>query len=84
MFVATIEVLAFDRSRLLADVTRVVSEHHLNIVRRPHRHRRRTGSAAWPSTSSWPTPTHLQSLISALKHLDGVFDAYRQLPGKKA
>ena len=28
-------------------------------------------------------PTHLHSLISALKHLDGVFDAYRQLPGKK-
>ena len=32
VFVATIEVLAFDRSRLLADVSRVVSEHHLNIV----------------------------------------------------
>ena len=29
-------------------------------------------------------PAHLHSLISALKHLDGVFDAYRQLPGKKA
>ena len=28
-------------------------------------------------------PTHLLTLISALKHLDGVFDAYRQLPGKK-
>ena len=32
VFVATIEVLAFDRSRLLSDVSRVVSEHHLNIV----------------------------------------------------
>ncbi|HUZ10915.1 MAG TPA: bifunctional (p)ppGpp synthetase/guanosine-3',5'-bis(diphosphate) 3'-pyrophosphohydrolase, partial [Acidimicrobiales bacterium] len=32
VFVASIEVLAFDRSRLLSDVTRVVSEHHLNIV----------------------------------------------------
>ena len=32
VFVASVEVLAFDRSRLLSDVTRVVSEHHLNIV----------------------------------------------------
>jgi GTP pyrophosphokinase len=48
VFVATIEVQAFDRSRLLADVSRVVSEHHLNIVAA------RT-SAACPSTSSWPT-----------------------------
>ena len=36
VFVATIEVVAIDRSRLLADVTKVVSEHHLNIVSRQH------------------------------------------------
>jgi GTP diphosphokinase / guanosine-3',5'-bis(diphosphate) 3'-diphosphatase len=82
VFIATIEVQAFDRSRLLADVSRVVSEHHLNIV------------SAHTATSSdrvsrmafdveLADPTHLHSLISALKHLDGVFDAYRQLPGKK-
>ena len=28
-------------------------------------------------------PTHLLSLIASLKHLDGVFDAYRLLPGKR-
>jgi GTP pyrophosphokinase len=83
VFVATLEVLAFDRSRLLTDVTRVVSEHHLNIV------------AARTSTTAdrvsrmvfdveLADPTHLQSLLSSLKHLDGVFDAFRQLPGKKA
>ena len=27
-------------------------------------------------------PNHLSSLIVSLKHLDGVFDAFRQLPGK--
>ena len=42
VFVATIEVQAFDRSRLLADVSRVVSEHHLNIVAA------RTGDDAGP------------------------------------
>ncbi len=83
VFVATIEVQAFDRSRLLADVSRVVSEHHLNIVA--------ARTATTPDRVSrmafdveLADPTHLHSLISALKHLDGVFDAYRQLPGKKA
>ena len=83
VFVATIEVQAFDRSRLLADVSRVVSEHHLNIVA--------ARTATTPDRVSrmafdveLADPTHLHSLINALKHLDGVFDAYRQLPGKKA
>ncbi len=83
VFLATLEVLAFDRSRLLSDVSRVVSEHHLNIVAA------RTSTA--PDRVSrmafdveLADPAHLQSLIASLKHLDGVFDAYRQLPGKKA
>ncbi len=83
VFVATIEVQAFDRSRLLADVSRVVSEHHLNIVA--------ARTATTPDRVSrmafdveLADPTHLHSLINALKHLDGVFDAYRLLPGKKS
>ncbi len=83
IFLATLEVLAFDRSRLLADVSRVVSEHHLNIVA--------ARTATTPDRVSrmafdieLADPTHLQSLIASIKHLDGVFDAYRQLPGKKA
>ncbi len=82
VFVATIEVQAFDRARLLADVSRVVSEHHLNIVA--------ARTATTPDRVSrmafdveLADPAHLHSLITALKHLDGVFDAYRQLPGKK-
>jgi GTP pyrophosphokinase len=82
VFVAAIEVLAFDRSRLLADVTRVVSEHHLNIVS--------SSSHTAPDRVSrmrfeveLADPGHLDSVISSLKHLDGVFDAFRTLPGRK-
>jgi GTP pyrophosphokinase len=82
VFLATLEVLAFDRSRLLADVSRVVSEHHLNIVAA------RTATALdrvsrMAFDVELADPNHLDSLIASLKHLDGVFDAYRQLPGKK-
>ena len=83
VFLATVEVLAFDRERLLADVSRVVSEHHLNIVSA------RTGTTPdRVSRMSFEVeladPAHLQSVVASLKHLDGVFDAYRLLPGKKA
>ncbi len=83
VFLATVEVLAFDRERLLADVSRVVSEHHLNIVAA------RTATAPDRVSRMWfevelADPTHLQSVVASLKHLDGVFDAYRLLPGKKA
>ncbi len=82
MFLATLEVLAFDRARLLTDVSRVVSEHHLNIVSA-----RTVTTPDQVSRMAFDVeladPTHLQSLIAALKHLDGVFDAYRQLPGRK-
>ena len=83
VFLATVEVLAFDRSRLLADVSRIVSEHHLNIVAA-----RTATTADRVSRMSFEVeladPTHLQSVLASLKHLDGVFDAYRLLPGKKA
>jgi guanosine-3',5'-bis(diphosphate) 3'-pyrophosphohydrolase len=82
VFLATVEVLAFDRERLLADVSRVVSEHHLNIVA--------ARTATTPDRVSRMSfeveladPTHLYSVLASLKHLDGVFDAFRVLPGKK-
>jgi len=81
-FRATLEVLAFDRARLLADVTQVVSEHHLNIVAA------RTATTADRVSRmifdiELADPEHLAGLLTSLKQLDGVFDAYRQLPGAR-
>jgi GTP diphosphokinase / guanosine-3',5'-bis(diphosphate) 3'-diphosphatase len=82
IFRATLEVMAFDRSRLLSDVSQVVSEHHLNIVGA-----RTVTTADRVSRMTFDIeladPNHLVSLISSLKRLDGVFDAYRQLPGAR-
>jgi len=82
VFVATIEVVAIDRSRLLSDVTKVVSEHHLNIV-----------SANTQTDSDrisrmrfdveLADPAHLESVLNLIRHLDAVYDVYRILPGKK-
>ena len=82
-FLANIEVMAFDRASLLADVTRAVSEHHLNIVS--------SSSQTTPDRVSrmrfdveLADPAHLESLLGSLKRLDSVFDAYRSLPGHRA
>ncbi|HEY5108470.1 MAG TPA: bifunctional (p)ppGpp synthetase/guanosine-3',5'-bis(diphosphate) 3'-pyrophosphohydrolase [Acidimicrobiales bacterium] len=82
VFVATIEVVAIDRSRLLADVTKVVSEHHLNIVSAntqtdAHRISRMRFDVELAD------PAHLESVLNLIRHLDAVYDVYRILPGKK-
>lgn len=79
IFAASVEVRALDRSRLLADVTRVLSEHHLNILS--------SSSQAGADRVSrmrfefeLADPSHLESVLASLKRLDSVFDAYRVLP----
>ena len=78
---AVLEIMAFDRSRLLLDVSKVVAEYHLNII---------TSSTTTSGARivrmifdvELADPEHLQSLLAALKRVDGGFDAFRQLPGQ--
>jgi guanosine-3',5'-bis(diphosphate) 3'-pyrophosphohydrolase len=83
VFVASIEIKALDRSRLLADVTRSLSEHHVSIL----------SSSSSTSSDRVSTmrfdfeladPAHLDSLLASVKRIDSVYDAYRLLPGRGA
>nr|WP_029253481.1 bifunctional (p)ppGpp synthetase/guanosine-3',5'-bis(diphosphate) 3'-pyrophosphohydrolase [Paraoerskovia marina] len=76
MFLVQIQVEALDRSRLLSDVTRVLSDHHVNIL------------SASVSTSNdrvaisrfvfeMAEPGHLTKVLAAIRTIDGVFDVYR-------
>ena len=81
VFACAVEVRALDRTRLLTDVTRVLSEHHLNIFSSTTR----TGSdriSRMRFEFELADPAHLDSLLAALKRVDSVYDAYRVLPGK--
>jgi GTP pyrophosphokinase len=82
LFLVQIQVEALDRSRLLSDVTRVLSDHHVNIL------------SASVSTSrdrvamsrfvfEMAEPSHLASVLSAVRKVEGVFDVYR-ITGAKA
>ena len=81
VFVASIEVKALDRARLLADVARVLAEHHVSILSSSS-----NTSADRVSRMRFEfelaDPAHLDSLLDSLRQLDSVYDAYRLLPGR--
>ena len=76
VFLVQIQVEALDRSGLLSDVTRALSEHHVNIL-----------SASVQTSSSrlaisrfvfeMANATHLDHVLNAVRRIDGVYDTYR-------
>jgi guanosine-3',5'-bis(diphosphate) 3'-pyrophosphohydrolase len=80
-FVAAVELKALDRTRLGVDVWKVISDNHLNILRSDSL----TGAdrvSRMRFEFELADPTHLDSLLSALKRIDSVYDAYRVLPNR--
>ncbi|MGO1538217.1 MAG: RelA/SpoT family protein [Leucobacter sp.] len=76
VFLVQIQAEALDRSGLLSDVTRVLSEHHVNIL-----------SASVQTSKSrlaisrfvfeMANATHLDHVLNAVRRIDGVYDVYR-------
>jgi len=82
LFLVQIQVEALDRSRLLSDVTRVLSDNHVNIL------------SATVTTSSnrvaisrfvfeMAEPAHLKNVLASVRKIEGVFDVYR-ITGSRA
>ncbi|MTA13702.1 MAG: RelA/SpoT family protein [Actinobacteria bacterium] len=81
LFRAGVEVIAFDRSKLLRDVANSLSEQHVNIVACSTH----TGSdrvAKMRFEFEMADPSHLESVLRTIKTIDAVYDAYRLVPGK--
>ncbi|MGJ0204724.1 RelA/SpoT family protein [Leucobacter sp. gxy201] len=76
LFLVQVQVEALDRSGLLSDVTRTLSEHHVNIL-----------SASVNTSSSrlaiskflfeMANATHLDHVLGAIRRIEGVYDVYR-------
>jgi GTP diphosphokinase / guanosine-3',5'-bis(diphosphate) 3'-diphosphatase len=83
VFLVQLQVEALDRSRLLSDVTRVLSDQHVNILSASvHTSRDRVALSRF--TFEMGDPGHLDHVISAVRKIDGVFDVYRITGGKPA
>ena len=82
MFIASIEVKALDRSRLLRDVSNALSDHHVNIVAcSTHTGTDRISRMRFDFELA--DPSHLDSILAAVKRVDSVYDAARVLPGAR-
>ncbi len=77
-FLVQISVDAWDRARLLEDVARTFAEHGANIV--SYGGVVEDGMARNWYTAEVGEVKELRSLLSALRNLDAVFDAYRVTP----
>ena len=76
VFLVNIQVEALDRSRLLADVTRALSDTHVNILSASVA-TTRDRIATSRFTFEMADPKHLGSVLKTVRSVEGVFDAYR-------
>ncbi len=76
MFLVAIQVEGLDRARLLSDVTRVLSDVHVNILSASVA-TTRDRIAKSRFTFEMADPAHLGHVLKAVRTVDGVFDAYR-------
>jgi guanosine-3',5'-bis(diphosphate) 3'-pyrophosphohydrolase len=81
VFLVQLQVEALDRNRLLSDVTRVLSDHHVNILSASVQ-TTRDRVAMSRFTFEMGDPQHLDYVIKAVRRIDGVFDVYRITGGK--
>jgi GTP pyrophosphokinase len=76
VFLVNIQVEALDRSRLLADVTRALSDTHVNILSASVA-TTRDRIATSRFTFEMADPKHLGSVLKTVRSVEGVYDAYR-------
>jgi GTP pyrophosphokinase len=82
VFVASIEVEALDRARLLGDVSTALADHHVNIVA-SSTHTSSDRVARLRFDFELADPSHLDALLKSVKKVDSVYDAYRIVPGAR-
>jgi GTP pyrophosphokinase len=76
VFLVNIQVEALDRSRLLADVTRALSEQQVNILSAAvSTSKDRVAISRF--TFEMADATHLDAVLSAVRQVEGVYDVYR-------
>ncbi len=80
LYVAAVEIKAYDRQNLLRDLSAIFAEHQINIV----------GSSTVTGADriarlqfefEIADPGHLTTLLSRLRRVEAVYDAHRILPG---
>jgi len=78
-FVASVEVKALDRSRLLRDVSAALADAHVNIIACTTV----TGTdriSTMQFDFELADPSHLEWVLRSIRQIDSIYDAYRVMP----
>jgi GTP pyrophosphokinase len=79
-FIASLELKALDRNRLLQDIIGVFADHHANIISSTtHTGTDRVARLRFEFELS--DASQLDAMLSSIRNIDSVYDAYRILPG---
>lgn len=81
-FNAEIQIEALDRTKLLRDITNVISEYDLNIVRANTLRIDKSGHIKFRFLIEINNKYILKDVINNIRQIDSVYDAFRVLPGK--
>jgi len=79
VFAVTIQVEALDRTKLLRDITEVLSDHHVNIMSATVA-TGRDRVATLRFTFELADIGYLAHVLATVKRVDGVYDAFRVVP----
>jgi GTP pyrophosphokinase len=76
LFLVNIQVEALDRARLLSDVTRALSDVHVNILNAAvSTSKDRVAISRF--TFEMADASHLDAVLSSVRSVEGVYDVYR-------
>jgi len=81
VFMAQIEIKGLDRSNLLADVARVLAEHHVGIVASSSQ-LSQARISLMKFECEFADTLHLESVLTAIRQVEGVYDAYRSFSSR--
>jgi len=81
-FNAEIQIEALDRTKLLRDITNIISEYDLNIVRANSLKSDKSGRAKFRFLIEINNKYILKDIIINIKKIDSVYDVFRVLPGR--
>ena len=76
LFLVNIQLEALDRNRLLSDVTRTLSDQHVNILNAAV-NTSKDRTAILRFTFEMADASHLDAVLSAVRSVEGVYDVYR-------
>ena len=83
-FNAEIQIEAMDRTKLLRDITNIISEYDLNIINASTLRTNKSGLVKFRFIIEISNRYILKDILTNLKQIESVYDVYRVLPRKQS